>query len=53
MVTFGDDGVPSANLRRISMADYKKMVEEGLKSYEREVQDMPIDLVPGGYGSVP
>ena len=44
MVTFGDDGVPSGDLRRISMADYKKMVEEGLKSYEREVKDMPIDL---------
>ena len=26
MVTFGDDGVPSGDLRRISMADYKKMV---------------------------
>ena len=26
------------------MADYKKMVEEGLKSYEREVKDMPIDF---------
>ena len=44
MVTFGDDGVPSGDLRRISMADYKKMVEEGIKSYEREVKDMPIDL---------
>ena len=44
MVTFGDDGVPSGDLRRISMADYKKMVEEGLKSYEREVKDKPIDL---------
>ena len=43
-VTLGDDGVPSGDLRRISMADYKKMVEEGLKSYEREVKDMPIDL---------
>ena len=27
------------------MGDYKKMVEEGLKSNEREVKDMPIDLV--------
>ena len=27
MVTFGGDGVPSGDLRRISMADYKKMVE--------------------------
>ena len=44
MVTFGDDGVPSGDLRRISMAEFKKMVEEGLKSYEREVKDMPIDL---------
>ena len=44
MVTFGDDGVPSGDPRRISMADYKKIVEEGLKSYEREVKDMPIDL---------
>ena len=26
MVTFGDDGVPSRDLGRISMADYKKMV---------------------------
>ena len=24
MVTFGDDGVPSGDLTRISMADYKK-----------------------------
>ena len=44
MVTFGDNGVPSGDLRRISMGDYKKMVEEGLKSYEREVKGMPIDL---------
>ena len=44
MVTFGDDGVPSGDLRRISMADYKKMVKEGLKSYECEVKDMSIDL---------
>ena len=26
MVTFSDDGVPSGDLRRVSMADYKKMV---------------------------
>ena len=26
------------------MADYKKMVEEGLKSYEREVKVKPVDL---------
>ena len=44
MVTFRDDSVPSGDLRSISMADYKKMVEESLKSYEREVKDMPIDL---------
>ena len=44
MVTYGDDGVISGDLRRISMADYRKMVEQGLKSYEREVKDMPIDL---------
>ena len=35
----GDDGVPSVDLRRILMDNYKKIVEEGLKSYER--------LVPG------
>ena len=44
IITFGDNGVPSGDLRRISTGDYKKMVEEGLKSYEREVKDMPIDL---------
>ena len=44
IITFGDNGVPSEDLRRISMGDNKKMVEEGLKSYEREVKDMPIDL---------
>ena len=47
MVTFGDNGIPSGDLRRILMGDYKKMVEEGLKSYEREVKDMPIDLFQG------
>ena len=47
MVTFGDNGVPSGDLRRISMGDYKKMVEEDLKSYEREVKDMSIDLLQG------
>ena len=38
------NGVPSGDLRRISMGDCKKMVEEGLKSYEREVKDMSVDL---------
>ena len=47
MVPFGDNGVPLGDLRRISMRDYKKMVEEGLKSYEREVKYMPIDLFQG------
>ena len=31
MVTLNDDSVPSGDLRRISMADYKRMVEEGLR----------------------
>ena len=43
MVTIRDNGVPSVDLRRILMDDYKKIVEEGVKSYER--------LVPGSYGS--
>ena len=43
-VTFGDDGLPSGDLRKMSMADHKKMVEEGLKSYKREVKYVPIDL---------
>ena len=45
LITFGDCGVPSGDLRRISMgATNKKMVEEGLKSYDRDVKDLPIDL---------
>ena len=47
MVTFDDGGVPSKDLRRISLADYKKIVEEGLKSNDREVKDMPIDFFQG------
>jgi len=39
------DGIPSGLVKKISKSDYKKLVEDGLKSYEREVKDMPIELV--------
>ena len=44
MVIFTDDVLPSGDLRRISMVDHKKMFEERLKSYKREVKDMSNDL---------
>ena len=44
MVTFDDGCVPAGDLRKISSADYKKIVKEGLKSYDREVKDMPFDF---------
>ena len=43
MVTFGDDGVHSGDLTRISMADSRKWSKRA-SEYERKVKDMPIDL---------
>jgi len=44
LLTFSDDGVPRGTLKRIATADYQKMVADGLKSYQREVKDLPIEL---------
>lgn len=45
LLTFNDEsGVPSGILKKIAPADYKKMTEDGLRSYEREVKDLPIEL---------
>merc|ERR1719498_815905 len=44
MFTLGDEGVPEGTLKKIAKEDYKKYVEEGKKSYEREMKDLPIEL---------
>lgn len=45
LLDFSDEsGVPSGVLKKIARADYKKMVEAGQVSYEREVKDLPIEL---------
>jgi len=45
LLEFNDEsGVPSGVLKKIARGDYKKMVEDGQKSYEREVKDLPIEL---------
>jgi len=44
LLTFGDDGAPKGDLKKLSKADYKKMIEDGLKSYRREVKELPIEL---------
>jgi dynein heavy chain 2 len=46
LLTFGDEGVPKGEMKKVSQADFKKMIEDGKKSYEREVKDLPIELVP-------
>ena len=46
MLTLGDEGVPSGELKRVSVEDYTKMVQDGLKSYQREMKDLDIELVP-------
>eukprot|EP00927_Polykrikos_kofoidii_P027109 TRINITY_DN23975_c0_g4_i1.p1 TRINITY_DN23975_c0_g4~~TRINITY_DN23975_c0_g4_i1.p1 ORF type:complete len:2595 (-),score=618.45 TRINITY_DN23975_c0_g4_i1:108-6821(-) len=45
MLTFGDEGVPKGDMTKVSRDDYTKMVKDGMKSYEREVKDLPIELV--------
>jgi dynein heavy chain 2 len=44
LMTFADEGVPSGTLKKISREDYKKFVEQGKVSYEREAKDLPIEL---------
>jgi dynein heavy chain 2 len=44
LMTFGDEGVPSGGLAKIGKEDYRKYVEQGKVSYEREVKDLPIEL---------
>jgi dynein heavy chain 2 len=45
LLNMGDEGVPKGVMNKVSREDYKKMVEQGLKLYEREVKDLPIELV--------
>merc|ERR1719356_1720401 len=33
-------------MKKVPQADFKKMIEDGKKSFEREVKDLPIELVP-------
>ncbi|CAE7570289.1 DYH1B [Symbiodinium sp. CCMP2456] len=46
MLTLNDEGVPSGDMKKVSPEDYTKMVKDGLKSYQREVKDLEIELVP-------
>eukprot|EP00931_Biecheleriopsis_adriatica_P043590 TRINITY_DN24917_c0_g1_i1.p1 TRINITY_DN24917_c0_g1~~TRINITY_DN24917_c0_g1_i1.p1 ORF type:complete len:4311 (+),score=994.91 TRINITY_DN24917_c0_g1_i1:69-13001(+) len=46
MLTIGDEGVPSGDMKKVSHADYSKMVQEGLKVFQREIKDMDIELIP-------
>ena len=46
MLTLGDEGVPSGDMKKVALEDYTKMVQDGLKSYQREVKDLDVELVP-------
>eukprot|EP00438_Fugacium_kawagutii_P026834 Skav224731 [mRNA] locus=scaffold699:573890:588190:- [translate_table: standard] len=46
MLTLSDEGVPSGDMKKVALEDYTKMVQDGLKSYQREVKDLDIELVP-------
>jgi dynein heavy chain 2 len=45
LLTPSDEGVPNGQMMSISTEDYEKMVVDGMKSYERDVREMPIELV--------
>lgn len=46
LFTFNEEGVPKGDLKALSLADYEKRVMDGLKVYEREQKDLPIELIP-------
>ncbi|CAJ1327577.1 unnamed protein product [Effrenium voratum] len=46
MLTQNEEGVPSGEMKKVTIEDYMKMVQNGLKSYQREVKDLDIELVP-------